>query len=123
VQRNSFGESCAYRLDQNTLEIQAGQQFLEGSPLAGFTGVIKLLHYGDAKPTGGNRDLGEKSVTDVIGLDGRAPPSLAVTDQLIQILCAIGDLSDYPGLQNLAVAHGFCEAVLLLVGVAPLRVV
>jgi hypothetical protein len=59
VQRNSFGEGCAYRLDQNTLEIQAGQQFLEGSPLAGFTGVVCLLSQGDTECTGIHRDLGD----------------------------------------------------------------
>ncbi len=45
------------RLDQNTLVIQAGQKFLEGSPLARFTGVADLLGQGDAESTGEERDL------------------------------------------------------------------
>jgi hypothetical protein len=53
------------RLDQNALEIQAGQQLLEGSPLARFTGFVGLLSQGDAECTGVDRDLGDKAMAAI----------------------------------------------------------
>lgn len=38
----------------------------------------------------------------VLGLDGGAPQGLAVTQQLVQILCPTWDLADHPGLHHLA---------------------
>jgi hypothetical protein len=55
----SFGEGCAYGLNQHTIEIQAAQQFLEGSALVGFGGVVGLLRQGDADGPGLHRDLGD----------------------------------------------------------------
>ena len=48
-----------FRLDQNTLVIQAGQQLLEGCPLARFTRVVGLLSQRDAECAGVDRDLGD----------------------------------------------------------------
>ncbi len=104
------------RLDQNTLEIQAGQQLLEGSPLTGFTGVVGLLGQGDAEGTGVEGDLGDKPMAAIASFEGGAAQGLPVAHQLVQTLCPTRDLADHPGLQHLAVACGFCEAVLLQVG-------
>ena len=58
------------RLDQHAIEIQTAQQLLEGSPLAGFVGVIGLLGQGDAKGSGVDRDLGDESMVAVVRLEG-----------------------------------------------------
>ena len=110
MQRYSFGEGFAYRLDQHSLKIQAGQQFLllrrslrlEGGPFTGLAGVVRLLSQGDAKRPGLDRHLGDKPVTAVLSLHRGAPQGLAVTHQLVQTLAPAWDLTDHPGLEHLA---------------------
>jgi hypothetical protein len=118
VQGNSFGEGCAYRLDQHALKIQCGQQLFEGSALTRFASVIGRLGQGDAKGPGIHRHLGDKPVTAVLSLHRGAPQGLAVTHQLVETLAPAWDLTDHPSLEYLAellqvglvVAIGFREA-------------
>jgi hypothetical protein len=72
-----LGGAQHIRLNQKTLEIQAGQQLLHDSPLARFTGVVGLLGQSDAKATGVDDDLRDKAVTAIPGLDDGAAQGLA----------------------------------------------
>ena len=101
------------RLDQHAFQLQGAQKLLECSPLTGFMGVVGRLGQGDAKSAGIDRDLGDKPVTAIHDLHCRAPQGFAVTHQLVLTLCTVWDLTDHPGLEHLAVASGFCEAVFL----------
>ena len=89
-------------LKQHTVEIQDTQQLLEGCAFAGFTSVVSLLGKGDAECSGVHRDLGGKAVGAVLRLSRRAWQRFAVSDQLVQTLCATRNLADHPGLQHLA---------------------
>ncbi|MCP9842023.1 hypothetical protein KBY93_15570 [Synechococcus sp. J7-Johnson] len=64
-------------------------------------GVVGLLGHGDTQSTGIDRDLGDKTVVAVYGLDRRASQGLAVAHQLVKTLGAAWDLADHPGLQHL----------------------
>jgi hypothetical protein len=55
-------------------------------------------------------------VTAVLRLHRGTPQCLAVTHQLVHSVGTAWDLADHPGLENLAVASGFCEAVVLQMG-------
>ncbi|EAQ74112.1 hypothetical protein WH5701_12398 [Synechococcus sp. WH 5701] len=61
MQRNSFGEGWAYRLDQHALELQRAQQSFLRCALLGFSGVKRGLRDRHAKLTCAERDLGDKS--------------------------------------------------------------
>ena len=64
-------------------------------------GVISLLGQSHAEGSGVDSDLSNEPVVAVLRLDRRAPQSLAVTHQLIQIFCPAWYLADHPGLQHL----------------------
>ena len=57
-------------LDQHTIKIQAGQQFLERCLLAGFVGVVALLRECRTEGSGVDGDLSNDPVMAVFRLDG-----------------------------------------------------
>ena len=89
------------RLDQDTVEFHHAQKLLESGPLAGFMGVIALLRQCNTERPGVYRDLGNKAMLAVLGLDSRAPQRFAVADQLVQTVGPAWDLAGHPGLEHL----------------------
>ena len=84
------------RLDQHALKIQLAKELSQHRPLVVLTSGVAGLTNGYAQCSGVQRDLGnERRPASGGGLDG-APERLAVTDQLVEIACAAGDLSDRP---------------------------
>jgi hypothetical protein len=70
---------------------------------------------GEYESTSVNSALVDKAKVAIYSLERGTTQGLAVADQLVLTLCPTRNLADNPGLQLLAVAHGFCEAVLLRV--------
>ncbi len=85
---------------------------MESGALAGFSGVVGYLSQGNAQYPGIYGDLGDKTVSTIIVFNSRTPQRLPVKNQLLQSVGPTLDLADHPGLQHLALASGFCEAVL-----------
>ncbi len=61
VECNSFGEGCAYRLDENAFQIQLAKQLPEHSPLVVASGGIAGLADGYAQCGRIQRHLGDES--------------------------------------------------------------
>ena len=82
------------RLDQNALQIQFAKQLPQHRPLMVFAGGVAGLTDRHAQSGRVQRDLGnERGPSAGGGLNG-APQRLAVTHQLVKILCATWDLGD-----------------------------
>ena len=96
MQGNSFGEGCAYRLDQHALQIQRAKQLPEHRPLVVLPGGVAGLADRHAQSCGVKRHLGNESRAATVGGLDRAPQGLAVTDQLVEIRCTTVDLGDRP---------------------------
>ncbi len=84
------------RQDGHTLEIQLTEQLPQHRPLVVFTGGVAGLADGQAQCGGVQRDLGDERRATTGGGHDRPAQGLAVTDQLIEIRCATGDLGDRP---------------------------
>jgi hypothetical protein len=83
-------------LDQHAREIQLAEKLFEHRPLVVLAGGVAGLADRHAQSCRVQRHLGnECRTTTGCGLD-RASQGLAVTHQLIEIRCTIGDLGDRP---------------------------
>ena len=106
------GEGCAYRLDENALQINLAVQLPQHRPLmvfangvAGLAVALRLLRsswpapgqLNTASPEQCRRSRPEAIRGSATGRGlNRAPQGLAITDQLVEIACPTWDLSNCP---------------------------
>ena len=106
------GEGCAYRLDENALQINLAEQLPQHRPLmvfangvAGLAVALRLLRsswpapgqLNTASPGQCRRSRPEAIRGSATGRGlNRAPQGLAITDQLVEIACPTWDLSNCP---------------------------
>ena len=84
------------RLDEHAAQIQLAEQLPQHRPLVVLAGGVAGLADGHTEGGRIQRDLGDKSRPATGGGLNRAPERLAVTNKLIEICCATGDLGDRP---------------------------
>jgi hypothetical protein len=57
------------RLDHHSFQIQPAQQLFEGGSLAALVGVVSLLCHSNSQGAGIDRDLGNKTMVALLGLN------------------------------------------------------
>ena len=84
------------RLDKHALKVELPEQLLEHGALVILSSGVTGLSDRHTQGCRVQRHLGDERRTATTGGLNRAPESLAVTDQLIEITCPTWDLGDGP---------------------------
>jgi hypothetical protein len=84
------------RLDQHTLKVELPEQLLEHGTLVVLSCCVAVLSDRHTQGRRKQRHLSDERITAATGALDRTSQGLAVTDQLIEIACPTGDLSDGP---------------------------